>query len=58
MSISLYACVPLSTRVRTSGPQLYTEHTFEYRGHAAVWNGTGALSPAEMAALDAHCHDK
>ncbi len=35
--------------------QLYTEHTFAYRGHDAVWRGADPLTPADVRALDAYC---
>jgi hypothetical protein len=35
--------------------QLYTEHTFAYRGHEAVWRGASPLTAEEVRALDAHC---
>jgi len=35
--------------------QLYTEHTFRYRGHNEVWRGASALTPAEVRLLDAKC---
>ena len=37
--------------------QLYTEHTFAYRRHPAVWHGWGALTGRELQALDARCRD-
>lgn len=38
--------------------QLYTEHTFEYPGHEAVWGGTGALSALEVLELSRYCHER
>lgn len=35
--------------------QLYTEHTFAYRGHEEVWRDSGAYSADDMRALDRHC---
>jgi hypothetical protein len=35
--------------------QLYTEHTFAYRDHQAVWQSWGALTGEEIRQLDAHC---
>ncbi len=32
--------------------QLYTEHTFAYVGHEAVWKGQSALTPDELRTLD------
>ncbi len=35
--------------------QLYTEHTFAYRGYKSVWDGWGALTGEEIRRLDARC---
>jgi len=35
--------------------QLYTEHTFAYRGWKSVWREWGALTGAEIRTLDARC---
>ncbi len=35
--------------------QLYTEHTFAYRGHEEVWRDSGAYGAGELRALDAFC---
>jgi hexosaminidase len=35
--------------------QLYTEHTFAYAGHEAVWRGWSPLTPAEVRRLDELC---
>ena len=35
--------------------QLYTEHTFAYRQYKPVWQSWGALTAAEIQALDTHC---
>lgn len=35
--------------------QLYTEHTFAYPGHEAVWRGWSPLTPAEVRRLDDLC---
>ena len=38
--------------------QLYTEHTFAYRGHDAVWRDADPLTPADIRALDAYCRER
>jgi len=38
--------------------QLYTEHTFAYRGHEAVWAEASPMTPDEVRALDAYCASK
>jgi hexosaminidase len=35
--------------------QLYTEHTFAYRDHEAVWRDASPLTPDEVRTLDAYC---
>jgi hexosaminidase len=35
--------------------QLYTEHTFAYRGHEAVWASSSPMTPDEMRDLDRRC---
>lgn len=37
--------------------QLYTEHTFAYRKYKTVWQDWGALTAAEIRALDARCRE-
>ncbi|MFO0833185.1 MAG: family 20 glycosylhydrolase [Phycisphaerales bacterium] len=38
--------------------QLYTEHTFAYRGHEAAWSGWDPLTPDEVRTLDALCSSR
>ena len=35
--------------------QLYTEHTFAYRGHETVWKDASPMTPAEIRELDDYC---
>jgi hexosaminidase len=37
--------------------QLYTEHTFAYRGHEEVWSAASPLTPDEVRALAVRCKD-
>ena len=37
--------------------QLYTEHTFAYRDHEAVWRNASPITPDDVAWLDALCRD-
>ena len=37
--------------------QLYTEHSFAYRGYKSVWHEWGALTGAEIRKLDARCRE-
>ena len=38
--------------------QLYTEHTFAYRGHEAVWQNASPLTPEEIQRLDRFCRER
>lgn len=42
-------------RLRINQVQLYTEHTFAYRGHEKVWRGCSPMTAAQVRALDAYC---
>ncbi len=35
--------------------QLYTEHTFRYRGHNEVWRGSSPFTPVQIRRLDSEC---
>ncbi len=41
--------------LRINQLQLYTEHTFAYRGHEKVWRGCSPMTAAQVRALDAYC---
>lgn len=38
--------------------QLYTEHTFAYRGHEKVWRSWSPMEPDEIRHLDAYARDR
>lgn len=38
--------------------QLYTEHTFAYRGHEVVWRKASPMTPAQVRSLDKYCADR
>lgn len=38
--------------------QLYTEHTFAYAGHEAVWQASSPLTRDEVQRLDLHCRSR
>ncbi|MBI5762391.1 MAG: family 20 glycosylhydrolase [Planctomycetes bacterium] len=42
-------------RLRINQVQVYTEHTFAYRGHEKVWRGCSPMTAAQVRALDAYC---
>jgi len=51
----LFRLVDLLSDLKINQLQLYTEHTFAYRGHEQVWAGASPLTPGEIRALDEHC---
>jgi len=51
----LFRLVEMLAELKINQLQLYTEHTFAYRGHEEVWADASPLTPAEIRALDAHC---
>ena len=53
---TLRRLVALYSSLKLNQLQLYTEHTFAYAGFERVWNGTGALTAADIRALEAFCH--
>ncbi|MHC4377969.1 MAG: beta-N-acetylhexosaminidase [Planctomycetota bacterium] len=38
--------------------ELYTEHTFAYEGHAAVWRDASPLTPTDIQSLDQFCSER
>ena len=38
--------------------QLYTEHTFAYRGHEEVWRAADPYTVDDLRAIDAHCRSR
>ncbi len=54
---TLRALVRWLSALKVNQLQLYTEHTFAYRGHEAVWRGTSPLTPEDVRELDALCRD-
>lgn len=47
--------VDLLASLKVNHVQLYTEHTFAYKDHAAVWEGWSPITAEEVRELDAHC---
>lgn len=45
-------------RLRYNELQLYTEHTFAYKGHEVVWGRSGALTADEIRELDAYAAER
>jgi hexosaminidase len=52
---TLFGLVELLASLKINQLQLYTEHTFAYRGHEEVWKEASPLTGEEILALDAYC---
>lgn len=55
---TLFALVDLLAGFKINQLQLYTEHTFAYRGHQTVWRGASPMTPGEIRHLDAYCRER
>ena len=55
---SLFRLVDTLANLKLNQLQLYTEHTFAYRGHEVVWRGASPLTATEVRRLDAHCRER
>ena len=55
---TLFELVESLARLRVNQLQLYTEHTFAYRGHERVWRGASPMTGAEVKSLDRFCLDR
>jgi len=54
---TLERLVELCALARYTQLQLYMEHTFTYRDHAAVWRDASPMTPAHLSWLDGLCAD-
>jgi hexosaminidase len=52
---TLLALVDLLSAWKINQLQLYTEHTFAYRGHEAVWKNASPMTGEEIVQLDEFC---
>ena len=52
---SLLRLVDTMAALKLNQLQLYTEHTFAYRGHEEVWRDASPLTADDVRALDQHC---
>lgn len=55
---SLYALIDQLEAWRLNELQLYTEHTFAYRNHQAVWEEASPLTAEEIQKLDAYATER
>jgi hypothetical protein len=55
---TLYSLVDLLAGLKVNQLQLYTEHTFAYRGHEIVWQEASPITGEEILLLDAYCRER
>ncbi|HPO37185.1 MAG TPA: family 20 glycosylhydrolase [Kiritimatiellia bacterium] len=55
---TLFGLVDMLAGLKVNQFQLYTEHTFAYRGHEAVWRDATPMTPEEIRELDAYCRKR
>jgi hexosaminidase len=55
---TLYALVDQLAEWKINQLQLYTEHTFAYRGHPEVWAEASPMTGEEILSLDAYCRER
>lgn len=54
----LYRLVDLLADLKLNEFQLYTEHTFAYRGHREVWQNYSPVTGEEILSLDLYCRER
>lgn len=55
---TLYNLVDMLAGWKVNQLQLYTEHTFAYRKHPAVWSGASPMTGQEILELDRYCKER
>lgn len=55
---TLYGLVDQFAGLKINQLQLYTEHTFAYRGHPDVWAAASPLTGQEILELDQYCRER
>lgn len=54
----LFRWVNLLAALRYNELQLYSEHTFAYRGRELVWGSASPMTPEELQVLDRYCRER
>ncbi|MCM8824547.1 MAG: family 20 glycosylhydrolase [Candidatus Omnitrophica bacterium] len=54
---TLFNLVEMLSSWKINQIQLYTEHTFAYKGHEIVWKGKSPMTPEEIRKLDEFCKE-
>ncbi|MEZ3159511.1 family 20 glycosylhydrolase [Microbacterium sp. BWT-B31] len=55
---TLKSIIDLAADWKLNELQLYTEHTFAYQDHGAVWQGSSALTGSEIRELEEYCRER
>ncbi|MBI2433770.1 MAG: family 20 glycosylhydrolase, partial [Candidatus Hydrogenedentes bacterium] len=55
---TLFELVDLCASWKCNQIQLYTEHTFAYKGHHVVWQDASPMTAEQVRALDQYCKDR
>jgi len=55
---SLYELIDTLAALKYNQLQLYTEHTFAYGKHQAVWENASPLTSEEIRSLDTYCYNR
>ncbi|MCH7226897.1 family 20 glycosylhydrolase [Verrucomicrobiaceae bacterium E54] len=55
---TLYQYVDYFASWKINQLQLYTEHSFAYKGHEVVWKDASPMTPEQVRALDAYCRER
>jgi len=55
---TLFSVVELLAEWKINQLQLYTEHTFAYRGHEQVWQNASPMTADEVRQLDQYCKSR
>ncbi|MCM8759328.1 MAG: family 20 glycosylhydrolase, partial [Candidatus Omnitrophica bacterium] len=55
---TLYKLVEMLSSWKINQLQLYTEHTFAYKGHEIVWQGKSPMTAEEIRKLDEFCKQR
>ena len=55
---TLRRLVDMFTELKYNQLQLYTEHTFAYKGHETVWKEASPMTPEDIRELDAYCRER
>lgn len=55
---TLFGLVDLLASLKINQIQLYTEHTFAYRGHEEVWRHASPMTAEQIRELDAYCQER